>query len=124
MSLKSYRELEGWQLAVDLVIHVYDVTRSFLDSEGFGLSSQMRRGAVSIPSNIAEGYGRAHRPEYIRHISIANGSLLELETQFQIALRLAMLKDSEARPGLDLCERLGRMLNKLTRALKGAFSQT
>ncbi|MCC7292995.1 MAG: four helix bundle protein [Phycisphaerales bacterium] len=118
VALKSYRDLEVWQIAMELVVLVYEVTKMFPDTERFGLTSQMRRGAVSIPSNIAEGYGRTHRPEYLRHLSIANGSLLELETQFDIAVRLSMLDEPDAKIGFELCERLGRMLRRLMVSLK------
>jgi four helix bundle protein len=79
-SMETYRELEVWKTAMDLVVAVYELSRKLPASERFGLASQMQRSAVSVPANIAEGYGRAHRKEYLNHLSIANGTLQELET--------------------------------------------
>jgi len=73
MALKSYRDLEVWQKGVDLVVLLYQLTKLFPDDERYGLISQIRRAAVSIPANIAEGYGRTHRGDYLRHLSIAKG---------------------------------------------------
>ncbi|MGB7188726.1 MAG: four helix bundle protein [Acidobacteriaceae bacterium] len=84
----SYRDLIAWQRAVDLSVQIYKVTADFPREEIYGLSSQMRRAAVSIASNIAEGYGRASRREYRQFLSIAHGSTLELQTQLAIAKRL------------------------------------
>ncbi len=114
----SYRDLRVWQHGMDLVVHCYHATKSLPDHERYGLTSQIRRSAVSIPSNIAEGHGRSHTGQYAEHISIANGSLKELETQILIAGRLDFLdRDVEA----DLLERtddLGRILRGLHRKLK------
>ncbi len=80
VSVKSYRDLETWQKAMDLVQEIYLETKSFPKEETYGLSGQMRRAAVSIPSNIAEGQGRDSTKEFLHHLSIAYGSLCELET--------------------------------------------
>ena len=84
----KYSELVVWQKAMDLVTEIYKITATFPSDERFGLSSQARRAAVSIPSNIAEGHGRKSTGAYVNHLSIAYGSLMELETQIQIAVRL------------------------------------
>ena len=87
----KYSELVVWQKAMDLVTDIYKVTAMFPAEERYGLSSQARRAAVSIPSNIAEGHGRKYTVAYINHLSIAFGSLMELETQIQIAARLGFI---------------------------------
>lgn len=109
--LKGHKDLEVWQLAMDLVIHVYAVSRMFPRCELYGLISQVQRAAVSIPSNIAEGYGRHSAKELHRLLNNALGSLLEVETQFEIAERLgyitpAVLAETERRTN-----RLKQMLN-------------
>ncbi len=88
MTLKSYRDLEVWQKSMDLVVVCYQITKEFPKNEIYGLSSQLQRAAVSIPSNIAEGRHRQHSKEFLQHLSIAYGSLAELETHIQIAERL------------------------------------
>jgi len=80
MAYKVYRDLLVWQKAMDLVVQRYEITKGFPSEEKFGLVSQMRRAAVSIPSNIAEGHGRRSEKEFANHLWIANGSLMELET--------------------------------------------
>lgn len=100
MAIKSYQDLEVWQLGMDLVIESYKLTRKFPAAERFGLVSQIRRSAVSIPSNIAEGQGRHHLGDYLRFLSIANGSLKELETLMLIAARLAYVSATNVRSTL------------------------
>ena len=87
-SIQTYRDLEVWTQAMVLCELIYDRTRTFLREEIYGLTSQIRRASVSIPSNIAEGHARASTKEYHHHVSIARGSLAELETQLLIAERL------------------------------------
>ena len=91
----SYKELNVWKISMDLVVDIYNLTATFPNSELYGLTSQMRRAAVSIPSNIAEGSGRKSKKEYIQFIYISKGSLSELETQIEIAHRLSFIKDTE-----------------------------
>lgn len=86
--INSFKDLIVWQKSMELVEKVYKITESFPTKEQFGLISQMRRAAVSIPSNIAEGYGRNSTGSYIQFLSIARGSLLELETQLELSKRL------------------------------------
>src|SRR3989304_8646372 len=97
MIIKSYKELIVWQKSIMLVKAVYNLTSKFPSEEKFGITSQIRRAAVSIPSNIAEGYGRRSHKEYLQFYSIAYGSALELETQLIISkdLQFADLKDFE-----------------------------
>lgn len=117
MSLKSYRDLEVWQLAMDLAESVYAITKQYPRDERFGLMSQSRRAAVSIPSNIAEGYGRTHRGDYLKFLSNARGSLCELETQLILAGRLKLVARDVLTPAWTLCQRIGKMLLRLILAL-------
>lgn len=117
MSIESYRDLLVWQKAMDLVVEIYRLTKAFPPDERFGLTIQIRRVAVSIPSNIAEGHGRLHRADFLRFLSIARGSLTELETQLQIATRLGYLDARQTEQSWDLVRHVGRALNGLIRSL-------
>lgn len=116
-AIKSYRDLLAWQKAVALVEAVYKVTGALPADERYGLVSQLRRAAVSIPSNIAEGHGRETTKEFTRFISIARGSLAELETQLEVVARLGMLSSDDLRPILEACDELGRILRGLRKSL-------
>jgi four helix bundle protein len=94
--VSSHKDLLVWQRSMDLVQTLYQITAKFPPGEQFGLVSQMRRAAVSIQSNITEGYGRQATGEYRHHLSMARGSLLELETQFLLCRRLKYLESEEA----------------------------
>jgi four helix bundle protein len=94
-NVKSHKDLKVWQESMDLVIQIYKLAENFPKHEIYGLSSQIRRAAVSIPSNIAEGAGRSGEKEFIRFLYIALGSLSEIETQLEIAFRLDYIKDLE-----------------------------
>ncbi|MFQ5716811.1 MAG: four helix bundle protein [Nitrospinales bacterium] len=118
MSLKGYRDLEVWKKAMDLVVECYRVTEKFPKREGYGLTSQLQRAAVSIPANIAEGKERKHIKEYLQHLSIAYGSLAELETHLQIAARLNYLGEDNAKNLLDKTGEIARMINGLRKALE------
>jgi four helix bundle protein len=109
--MKSFRELSVWQKGIELVISIYRITKTFPKEEVFGLTMQLRRSVISIPSNIAEGYGRQHTSEYIRFLQIARGSLNELMTQLEIAAKPDYLKDISNE--LDECNEIGKMLNSL-----------
>ncbi len=113
----KYSELVVWQKSMDLVTEIYKFSNNFPSDERFGLSSQMRRAAVSVPSNIAEGHGRKATGAYINHLSIAHGSLMELETQIQIALRLEFVGASAALVLIAQSNEIGRMLNALKNSL-------
>ncbi|MEI7455845.1 MAG: four helix bundle protein [Nitrosomonadales bacterium] len=113
----KYSELLVWQKAMDLVTQVYKFTATFPAEERFGLSAQARRAAVSVPSNIAEGHGRKSTASYLNFLSIAFGSLMELETQIQIAVRLGFIQEDEALVLLAKTDEIGKMLSGLKRSL-------
>lgn len=115
MGAKNYRDLIAWQKAMDLVDQVYRASKTFPDEEKFGLTQQMRRAAVSIPSNIAEGQGRESKKEFARFLSIAHGSLRELETQILISERLQYLSQTDDL--LALASEVGRLITGLTKSL-------
>lgn len=114
----GYKQLEVWQKAMDLVEHCYRCTESFPRKEIYGLSSQLQRAAVSIPANIAEGQQRQHRKEFVQHLSIAIGSLAELETHIEIARRLQYMPLESGKQLLNRTQQIGRMLNGLKNSLK------
>jgi len=116
--VNSYRDLLVWQRGIDLVECVYQATRSFPRQEVYGLTAQLRRAAVSVPSNIAEGHGRDHLGDYLHHLSIANGSLMELETQVVVARRLGYVTTDLESSLLRDSGEVGRMLAGLSRSLK------
>jgi len=118
MAIKSYRDLETWQTAMDLVAEIYGVTKSFPKDELYSLTSQLRRAAVSVPSNIAEGQGRDSTKEFLHHLSIAHGSLCEVETQLLIAQRLEYLTREESERLASLAASVGRLINGLSRSLR------
>lgn len=113
----KYSELVVWQKAMDMVTEIYKISSTFPSEERYGLSAQMRRAAVSIPSNIAEGHGRKATGAYINHLSIAYGSLVELETQIQIAMRLNFNSRDEQSHLLDSTDEIGKMLTGLRKSL-------
>ena len=115
--MRSYKELIVWQRAMDLVIEIYQETTSFPKDELFGLVIQMKRAAVSIPSNIAEGYGRKTTADFIHFLIIARGSLYELETQLEIAKSLNFIAPDKFQPKLDKCLEIEKMLNSLIASL-------
>lgn len=117
-AVKSYRDLETWKKAMDLVQEIYLETKSFPKEETYGLLSQMRRAAVSIPSNIAEGQGRDSTKEFLHHLSIAYGSLCELETQMLISCRLGYFSQQIHDRLFDSSSRVGRLINGLSNSLR------
>jgi len=117
-SSSSFRDLEVWQESMPLVEDVYRLTRSFPVDERFGLTSQIRRAAVSIPSNIGEGGRRKRRRAHLNHLDIALGSQGEVDVQLEIARRLAYITDIEHRQIEDRVGRVGRMLNGLIESLQ------
>src|SRR4030095_13763364 len=114
---QNFKDLLVWQHGMVLAKRIYQMTRGFPSDERFGLVAQMRRAAVSIPSNIAEGQARHTTGEFIQFISHAEGSLAELETQLRLSFDLAFCSQSEATPTLELMEELRKMLNALRRKL-------
>jgi four helix bundle protein len=115
--IRSFRDLDVWNKAMDLVVEVYALTRGFPSDERYGLTSQMRRAALSVASNIAEGNGRSYRREYAHHVSIARGSLSELMTCLEIAQRLGYISRDVFRPLAVRLEEVSRMRLMLMRAL-------
>ena len=114
----GYTQLKVWQLSMDLAERIYRSTQCFPKYEVYGLSSQMQRAAVSIPSNIAEGHARDSTQEYLRFVSIALGSLAELEPQVMLAGRFQYLSENELQPLLSQTDEIHRMLRGLQKALK------
>jgi four helix bundle protein len=115
---QNYRDLIAWQRAMDLVEAVYAATATFPPDERFGLSSQVRRAAVSVASNIAEGQGRRSRAEFGRFLSIAHGSLREVETQLLIAARLLYVGEDRCESALPLSGEVGRLITRLARSVE------
>jgi four helix bundle protein len=116
--IAGYRDLEVWKLAMKVAKDCYLVTRGFPKEELFGMTSQIRRSAASIPANIAEGYGRDQRGEYVQFLRIAQGSLKELETHLLLCIDVGLAKPPVLQPIISECERIGRMLSALIRKLK------
>ena len=116
--LKNYKELKVWQKAYSRCIEIYKITRTFPKEELYGLTSQMRRAAVSIPSNIAEGYGRKTTPEYLRSLYIAYGSCCELETQILLSGDLGFMKAESLNKLLSDLGEVERMLKALIKAVE------
>ena len=114
----SYRDLLVWQKGIGLVLEIYNIAQRLPLSERFELARQMKAAAISIPANIAEGHGRDHLGDYLHHLSIANGSLMELETELIITGKLEYLSPPEVEGLLSRTPELGRMLAGLTRRLK------
>jgi four helix bundle protein len=117
-ALEDYRDLRVWQVAMNLVVESYRLAELLPPRERFGLVAQIRRAATSVPANTAEGYGRFRRGEYVNHLSIARGSLKELETHLAIAERLGYLPASELTHAMELCDFVSRMLTRLRRSLE------
>jgi len=118
--VRNYKDLIVWQKAMDLVFDVYRVTAAFPREEVYGLTNQLRRSAVSVPSNIAEGHGRATKGEFIQFLCHSRGSLLELETQVLIASSLGYLDNSQQELLQTNIAEIARILNGLLSSL-GAF---
>ncbi len=115
--ISHFRELEVWRRGMDVVEAVYRVSAGFPKAEVYGLASQVRRAAVSVPSNIAEGHPRASTKEYLNHVSIAQASLAEMETQLEIASRLGYTNQADLEPVFEESAVLGRQMYSLRNAL-------
>ena len=115
--MRNYRDLIVWQKAMELVTETYNHTKSFPEEERYGLTSQLRRSSVSLPSNMAEGYGRNSTQDYIRFLRIANGSLFEMQTQLEIAQNLGFLKEESFSNLFELSREIERMLSSLIRKI-------
>jgi four helix bundle protein len=122
MSIQSYRDLRVWQEAMTLSVLAYRVTKRLPKEELFGMTSQIRRCSASIPANIAEGYGRENKGNYIQFLRIAQGSLKELETHVLLAQRVELVTQSHIQPLLDQSDNVGKMLRALIRSLESSRS--
>jgi four helix bundle protein len=115
--VSHFRDLHVWQAGMNLVEAVYRLSAGFPKTEVYGLTSQIRRSAVSIPSNIAEGHTRESTKEYLNHVSMAQASLAEVETQLEIAVRLKLIESGESQPLFEQAAILGKQLWSLRNAL-------
>ena len=118
MALQTYRDLEVWQKAMDLAVLCYEATKSFPREEMFGLTSQIRRAASSIPANIAEGQGRQGTKEFLNFLSIARGSLKEVETHLILCSRIGLLPNDTLDSLLNQTETISRMMSGLKKSLE------
>ena len=117
-----FTDLEVWKKAHALVLEIYGVTKDFPREELFGLRSQMRRAAVSIPANIAEGYCRRSRPDYLRFLSISQGSIGEIDTLLSLARDLSYLDAATGQQLAGVVDEIGKMLTRLTQNLRASRS--
>jgi len=123
MVVRDYRELIVWQKAIEFVVAIYRETASFPKEEVYGLTSQMRRAAVSVPSNIAEGQARSTTRDFLHFLSIGRGSLKEAETQVIISRRLGYLNEQKESQILGLAEEVSRLISGLVNSLKTKASK-
>ena len=121
-SVLSYRDLIIWQKGIDLVLEVYKLSDCLPDKEKYGLCSQMQRAAVSVPANVAEGHGRDSTKEFIRHLSIAKGSLAELETHITIAAKLNFIDQEQFKTFTTSSQEIARMISGLQRSLRNKLT--
>ena len=121
-SIRSYKDLEVWQVAMDLAEACYKTTTTFPRDEIYGMTAQVRRAATSIAANIAEGYGRETTGSFIQFLRIAQGSNKELETHLLLAGRVQLSEAEELAPLLHRCDRVGKMLRNLIRSLERSQS--
>jgi len=116
--IKSYRDLIVWQKSMTLAVETYQLTRRLPTREQFGIASQLRRASVSIPANLAEGHARGSRGDFRRHVSVARGSLAEVETHLELTRRIGLITRKETATVESLAAEVGRMLSALLRRLK------
>jgi four helix bundle protein len=116
--LKNYKELQVWQKGYQLCLQIYKITKKFPKEEQYGLISQIRRAAVSVPSNIAEGYGRKTTPDYLRSLYIAYGSNCELETQIMLSRDLNYIFSNDSEKLLNEIREVERTLKALIKSLE------
>ena len=116
--IKSYRDLIVWQKSMTLAVEIYQLTRRLPARERFGIASQLQRASVSIPANLAEGHSRGSRGDYRRHVSVARGSLAEVETHLELIRRIGLISGKESSTSESLADEVGRMLSGLLRRLK------
>jgi len=118
--VKSYRDLIVWRDGVDIATDIYKLTNSFPKEETYGLSSQLRRAAVSIASNIAEGYGRNTTGSYVQFLKTARGAINEIETQLEISCRIGLTSSERIEQVLGKADKLGRMISSLVRSIENS----
>ena len=118
MRIRSFKDLIAWQRSIQLVVATYEITRLLPDWERFELASQMRRAAVSVPSNIAEGHERRSRREYAHYLSISSGSLAELETQFTVSEVIGHVDSQQLKKARGYAEEVSRMIWAIERGLR------
>ncbi len=117
MSVKNYRDLDVWKIAMEFVKDIYKITGKFPKEETYGLTQQLRRAAISVPSNIAEGSGRRSTQEFARFTNIASGSVCEVETQILLAVDLSYITDKECDLLIQKADRISKMLYALHKSL-------
>lgn len=120
MAVESYRDLKVWQVGMKIAAQSYFLTRGYPKEELYGMTSQIRRAATSIPANIAEGYGRGSRGEYLQFLRIAQGSLKELETHLLLSIQVSLATENKVAPLLQICDEEGRMLASMIRKLRSS----
>jgi four helix bundle protein len=118
MLQKPHKKLNVWKKAIDLVQQIYDLTKTFPKNEDYSLTSQMRRAAISVPSNISEGAARQTKKEFIQFLHMSQGSLSELDTHLEIAIRLGYLGDGQSKKPFEIMQDIDRMLSGLIKSLK------
>lgn len=118
-TVRHYKDLKAWQRSMDLVESVYRLTSDWPSSEQYGLTSQIRRASYSVPGNIAEGQGRTGSREFLHYLSIAHGSLQEIETYLLIAIRLRFSNPPDVKQAIAILAEVGRLLRGLIRKLQG-----
>ncbi len=116
--MSGFQDLVFWQKSRVLVREIYTITADFPKSETFGLTAQIRRAAVSVSSNIAEGYGRQYRSDYVHFLNIARGSCYEVEAQLILCVDLGLLEKARAKPVFRLCQEIGKLLNATIQSLQ------
>ncbi len=116
--IQSYRQLDVWRKSVSLVKEIYGIVELLPHRERYCLADQMRRAAISVPANIAEGWARAYTREYLQHVAIARGSIAELETFLVLCEELGYVTEEHVKPIAASADEIGRMLNALQRSLR------
>lgn len=122
--VKTYKDLIAWQKAIVLVTDIYKVTGTFPSDEKFGLTSQLNRAAVSVPSNIAEGWGRETHGSYLQFLRNSRGSLMEIQTQLIIAMHLEYIDAKQHEIISEKCDEVGRILQGLIKSIKAKMKLT
>jgi four helix bundle protein len=117
-AINSYRDLRVWQESMALAESCYRLTRGFPREETFGMSSQIRRAAASVPANVAEGYGRENTRTFVQYLRIAQGSLKEVETHLLLAQRVGLVAQTDVEAPMGQCEAIGKMLRSFIRSLQ------